>query len=140
MKEEMDLVFDYPAKIASFLINDQVDIGLIPVAIIPDLAEYHIISDYCIGCNGEVASVCLFSEVPLHEIKTIVLDYQSKTSVALLKILLQEHWKISPKLVAGEKNYENSIVYFILHVLVKLYRNYSLSTKNYSLSLNGTTR
>ncbi|MBK7558793.1 MAG: menaquinone biosynthesis protein [Chitinophagaceae bacterium] len=109
MKEEMDLVFDYPAKIASFLINDQVDIGLVPVAVIPDLAEYHIISDYCIGCNGEVASVCLFSDVPLHEIKTIVLDYQSKTSVALLKILLQEHWKISPKLVAGEKNYENSI-------------------------------
>ena len=109
MKEELELVMDYPANIASMLIRDEIDIGLVPVAILPTLKEYHIISNYCIACDGEVASVCLFSEVPVNEIQIILLDYQSKTSVALLKILLKEHWNIEPKLVDAEQGYELSI-------------------------------
>lgn len=109
MRDEIDLLIDYPANIASQLINDKIDVGLVPVAILPLLKEHHVVSDYGIACDGEVASVCLFSDVPLHEIRTVLLDYQSRTSVALLKILLKEHWKISPQLVAGESNYENDI-------------------------------
>lgn len=109
MKNELDLVIDYPSNIAQKLINDQIDVGLVPVAIIPSLTEYHIISDYCISCDGEVASVCLFSEVPLRQIDTILLDYQSRTSIALLKILLKEHWGISPLLIEGAPGYETTI-------------------------------
>lgn len=109
MKEEVELVMDYPANIASMLINDEIDIGLVPVAILPVLKLYYLISDYCIACDGEVASVCLLSEVPVNEIQTVLLDYQSKTSVALLKILLKEHWNIKPKLVDAEQGYELSI-------------------------------
>ena len=109
MKEEVELLMDYPANIASMLLNDEIDIGLVPVAILPALKEYYLISDYCIACDGEVASVCLLSEVPVNEIQTVLLDYQSKTSVALLKILLKEHWNIKPKLVDTEQGYELSI-------------------------------
>jgi chorismate dehydratase len=109
MKDEVDLLIDYPANIASLLINNQIDVGLVPVAIIPQLKEHHIISDFCIGCDGEVASVCLFSNVTLQHIKTILLDYQSRSSVALLKILLKEHWNISPQLVEGTGNFEKDI-------------------------------
>lgn len=109
MREDIDLIMDYPAKIAASLIEDKIDIGLVPVAIIPSLKEHHIVSDYGIACDGEVASVCLFSDVPLQEIDTILLDYQSRTSVALLKILIAEHWKISPRLVAGDIQYEKDI-------------------------------
>ena len=109
MKEEVELVMDYPANIASMLLNDEIDIGLVPVAVLPALKQYHLISDYCIACDGEVASVCLFSEVPINEIETILLDYQSKTSVALLKILLKDHWNINPKLVDTSSGYELSI-------------------------------
>ena len=109
MDNDIELHFDYPANIAAMLLNDETDIGLIPVAVIPKLKEHHIISAYCIGCDGEVASVCLFSEIPINEIKTILLDYQSRTSVALLKVLLKEHWKIAPELVATTAGYENNI-------------------------------
>jgi chorismate dehydratase len=109
MQEEVDLVMDYPANIASMLLKDEIDIGLVPVAILPALKEYHIISDYCIACDGEVASVCLFSEVPINAITTILLDYQSRTSVALLKILLKDHWAINPILVDCSAGYETSI-------------------------------
>jgi chorismate dehydratase len=109
MQDETELVFDYPANIARKLLHNEVDIGLVPVAVLPALKEYHVISDYCIGCTGAVASVCLFSDVPLHQIKEVLLDYQSRTSVALLKILLKEHWKINPLLTAAENNFREQI-------------------------------
>lgn len=109
MKEDIELIFDYPANIAAFLINDRIDIGLVPVAIIPLLKEHYVIADYGIACDGEVASVCLFSDVPLAEISSVYLDYQSRTSVELLKILLKEHWEIAPELMAGSQNFENEI-------------------------------
>ena len=109
MSADIELVNDYPSKIADKLLSDEIDIGLVPVAIIPELAGHHLVSDYCIGSDGEVGSVCLFSDVPLDEIKTILLDYQSKTSVALLKILLKDLWKIEPELVTAHEDYEKNI-------------------------------
>jgi len=109
MQDGIDLVLDYPARIANMLLNDKADIGLVPVATLPAMKEYHIISDYCIGCDGEVASVCLFSEVPIAEIENVILDYQSRTSVALFKILLKKHWNISPAIFQGSPGYEERI-------------------------------
>ena len=109
IQDELELLIDHPANTATLLKQDKIDIGLVPVAVIPSLKEYHIISDYCIGCDGEVASVCLFSEVPIQEIETVLLDYQSRTSVELLKILLKEHWMISPTFITATENYEQQI-------------------------------
>ncbi len=109
MAGEVELVNDYPSKVAEKLLLDEIDIGLVPVAIIPSLPRHYIISDYCIGCDGPVASVCLFSDVAIEAIETILLDYQSKTSVALLKILLKEYWKISPALIMAGEGYEKQI-------------------------------
>ena len=96
MQDKIDLVIDYPANIASALLKNEIDVGLVPVAIIPEMKEYYIISDYGIGANGDVASVCLFSDVPIKAIETVLLDYQSRTSVELIKILMKEFWKINP--------------------------------------------
>jgi chorismate dehydratase len=109
MKDEVELVTDFPASIADMLIHGEVDIALVPIATIPLLPQHFIISDYCIATNGEVASVCLFSDVPIEEIETILLDYQSKTSVGLLKILLKEYWKITPALINANEGYEGRI-------------------------------
>ena len=93
LMNEMDLIEEYPSRIAGMLIDDEIDVGLVPVAIIPRLKEAHIITDYCIGANAEVASVAIFSEVPIEKISTVLLDYQSRTSVNLAKVLLKEYWK-----------------------------------------------
>lgn len=109
VKNEIILSVDYPSKIGQQLIDNEVDVGLIPVALIPELPEYHIISDYCIGAEGPVASVCLFSDVPLNEIEAIYLDYQSRSSVALTRILLKDHWNIQPELLPAKPGYEQQI-------------------------------
>ena len=80
----------------------EIDIGLIPVAAIPQLPSYHIIGDHCIGTENEIASVALFSEVPMKGIKKIYLDYQSLSSVALLQYLVKEYWGIDPEIVQAE--------------------------------------
>lgn len=103
------LVQDFPAQIAKKLQDDEIDVGLVPVAVIPKLPVAHVISNYCIGCDGPVASVCLFSEVPIAQIDTVLLDYQSRTSVELAKLLLREHWKIEPQLIYTKSDYQSDI-------------------------------
>ena len=109
LASEIDFHFDYPANCAESFINKKSDIALIPVASLKHLKNYHIISNYCIGANREVDTVCLYSDVDINDVKEIYLDYQSRTSVELLKILLREYWKVDPKLVLGIKDYENNI-------------------------------
>jgi chorismate dehydratase len=109
LMEMIELVEDYPAKIAAMLIDGTIDVGLAPVAVIPKLNEWHIVSDYCIGANGDVASVCLFSEVQIDKIEKVLLDYQSKTSVNLCKVLLKHYWKINPVIEEAKENYISEI-------------------------------
>ena len=96
---EMELTEDYPARIAQLLIDGEVDMGLVPVAVITKLKEWHLAADYCIGAEGPVASVCLFSETPIENIEKVYLDYQSRTSVRLAQVLLKEYWKKEVELV-----------------------------------------
>ena len=108
--ERIELIEDYPSKIAGMLINDEVDLGLIPVAATLKIPRWSIAGDYCIGCDGPVASVCIFSEVPMEKIETVYLDYQSRTSVNLAKVLLREYWKKDVLLIdAGGEDYRDKI-------------------------------
>jgi chorismate dehydratase len=109
MSNEIDLITDYPSRIATMLVDDEIDAGLVPVTIIPQLKQHYLISDFCIACDGEVASVGLFSDVPLLKIEKILLDYQSHASVELLKILVNEHWKIDPVIEMSSNNYLSEI-------------------------------
>jgi chorismate dehydratase len=83
---------DHPADCAAKLISGKVDVGLIPVACMPGLKEYHVISDYCIGANGNVRTVLLLSNCHFEEIETIYLDYRSRSSIALSKVLAKNYW------------------------------------------------
>jgi chorismate dehydratase len=84
---------DHPSLCAEKLISGRVDIGLIPVASLPLLKEYHIITDYCLGAYGKVKTVLLLSNCDTQEIKTIYLDYRSMSSVNLARILAKNAWE-----------------------------------------------
>lgn len=107
--KEIDLIIEYPARIASMLLKDEIDIGLVPVAIIPKMKEYYINGNHCIGSDGPVASVCLFSETPIEKVEKVLLDYQSRTSVQLARVLLKEYWKVSPELTDAGKDFREQI-------------------------------
>jgi chorismate dehydratase len=87
------LTTDHPADCAEKLISGKVDIGLIPVAAIPQLKESYIITDFCLGAYGKVRTVMLLSNCIFDEIKAINLDYRSKSSVNLARILAKNAWR-----------------------------------------------
>lgn len=109
LDQEIDLELHMPSECAARLKAGEADIGLVPVAVIPEIPDAKIISDYCIGADGKVETVCLYSEVPLEEVREVLLDYHSRTSVQLVRILLRDHWKLSPALVAGTPGFEAAI-------------------------------
>lgn len=90
---KVDLVYDIPSVCASKLIDNQVDIGLVPVAALLQVPDYHIVSDYCIGAVAAVNSVFIFSKKPIDTIETLRLDKQSRTSNNLARVLLKNYWK-----------------------------------------------
>lgn len=99
--KQIDLSLDIPSKTVAKLLYKQAEIGLIPVAGLDDLDDYKIISDFCIGAVNKVRTVILASEVPLEEVDTILMDYQSRSSVLLSKVLAKFYWK-------KEFNWENT--------------------------------
>jgi chorismate dehydratase len=108
-KDRIELIKSYPAQIAQELLDGTIDIGLVPVAIMPLLTNPHIVSKYVIGTEGEVASVALFSQVPMEQIERVYLDYQSRTSVALAKVLLAQYWNKNVEFIAATEGYINQI-------------------------------
>ncbi len=106
---KIDLQLDIPSACAQKLKNDEADIGLIPVAAIDDIPNAHIFSDFCIGTNGKVRTVSLLSNCPVEEITHVYLDYHSRTSVELVKILFKDFWKREVTFVAAEPGFENKI-------------------------------
>ncbi len=88
---------DIPSDCARKLIEEEVQLGLVPATVIPLVPNARIIADYCIGAVGEVDSVFVFSNQPVDELHTIYLDRHSRTSNNLARVLARHYWKVSPE-------------------------------------------
>jgi len=95
---QADIRMDLPSRLADCLANRRVDVALIPAVELFDRSDYSVVSDACIGCEGPVLSVKLFSRKPLDQIRTLALDEGSRTSIALVQILLAEQFGLRPHL------------------------------------------
>ena len=106
--DKIALSLDMPSDCAQKLIDDKVDIGLIPVAATLSLPQWEIVSAYCIGAVGAVNSVFIFSNCEVHDIKRIQLDPQSRSSNNLARVLLKNFWKVQPELIKDAADYSLS--------------------------------
>jgi len=107
--DEIDLLLDYPANLAEAMKSGSIDMALMPVAAISDVPGARIVSDYGIAADGDVASVSLFSNVPLEDVDTVYLDYQSRTSVRLATLLLKRWWNKDVSLSPAPLDYIDHI-------------------------------
>lgn len=105
LDKDMELLLNYPSQLAQSLQQDKIDMALLPVAAIPSIPGARIVSDYGIAADGNVASVCIFSQVPMEEIREVYLDYQSRSSVRLARLLLEQHWNKNVILRPAPENY-----------------------------------
>ncbi len=88
---DLRLVFDVPARLPQLLEAGAVDVALIPVIdVLRTSGRYEPVSDACIGADGETMTVRVFSQVPPDRIRTLAVDGDSHTSVALARVLWRE--------------------------------------------------
>ncbi len=105
LDQKLDISLDIPSECARKLVSGEADFGLIPVVAISEIPNPIIISDYCIGADGPVRTVMIYSDVPIQKIKRLYMDFHSRTSVKLAEILLKEYWQTSPELIQAKEGY-----------------------------------
>jgi chorismate dehydratase len=88
-----------PSQLAEDLRQGRLDVALIPSVEFFRSEGYQIVSDAAIACRGPVWSVRLLSRVPVSEIKRLALDEGSRTSAAMVRILLWEMYSLTPETI-----------------------------------------
>ena len=87
----VSLLYDVPARLPGLLDANEVDVALAPVIdMVRPGRSWKIVSDACIGCDGETLTVSIFSRVSPDEIRRLYVDGDSHTSVALASVIWQE--------------------------------------------------
>jgi chorismate dehydratase len=86
-----------PALVARLLGQGNLDVGLIPSIEVQRIPGLKVLPDLCISATNEVRSVLLVSAVPTEKIRRVALDQNSRTSAALLRILMQERFHLDPE-------------------------------------------
>jgi cyclic dehypoxanthinyl futalosine synthase len=95
---EVDLRIDYPSRLADGLAAGELDVAIIPSIEYLRQPGRRIVSDACIACDGAVRSVKLYGRVRVEQIRSLSLDEGSRTSAALVRILLKERFGLEPEL------------------------------------------
>jgi len=91
--------YDLPSACATLLHRGETDLGLIPSIEYLQSPDYRFVPGVGIGSRGQIASVALYTSVPVDRIHRIALDTSSRTSVALIKVLCHHHFRIAPEFV-----------------------------------------
>jgi chorismate dehydratase len=100
--DEPRWVTDVPRRLGEHAAAGRLDAALLASRDALALADrFRPLADLGIACLGPVGSVLLFSDRPVGELDgaTVALTSESRTSRALLRILLHEAWGVRPRYV-----------------------------------------
>lgn len=98
-RPDVSIRFDVPAVCARLLNEDAIDLGMVPSITWLDRPGDRIVPGVCIGSEGPVASVALFTRRDMTHVRTVALDASSRTSAALVRILCRRWFAIDPVFV-----------------------------------------
>jgi chorismate dehydratase len=87
-----DLSFTTPAMCGEAVRRKQADVGIIPSIEYQRMDHVQILSGMSVASKGEVKSVLLLSKMPIENVETIALDNSSRTSAALVRILMRKFY------------------------------------------------
>ena len=91
--------YDLPSVCSALLHAGDVDLGLVPSIDYLQDPAYRLVPGVGIGSRGPIASVALFSRVPIDQVRSIALDTSSRTSVTLIRVLCRHRFNIAPEFV-----------------------------------------
>lgn len=96
---QAELRLDLPSRLSDHLGRGELDLALVPVIDCARHPDWVIVSNACIACRGPVLSVKLFFKVPPSEVTRMALDEGSRSSAAMVQIVLREQFGVQPELV-----------------------------------------
>ncbi|MGA9767875.1 MAG: menaquinone biosynthesis protein [Blastocatellia bacterium] len=85
-----------PARCAELLAEGRADAALIPVIEYQRIPGLKVAQGACVASKSKVQSVVLASRVPVTEVRSVALDTSSRTSAALIQIILNRFYGLSP--------------------------------------------
>jgi chorismate dehydratase len=89
--ERIELIYEVPARLSALLDQGAVDVALVPVVdLLGEGRSWQVLSDACIGCDGETLTVRVFSRIEPASISRLHVDGDSHTSVALARVIWKE--------------------------------------------------
>jgi chorismate dehydratase len=98
-----------PATVARLLGQGSLDIGLIPSIEVQRIPGLKVLPDLCIASRHEVRSVLLVARRPAAEIRKVALDTNSRTSAALLRVLMRERFHLDPEYIHAHPDPERML-------------------------------
>ena len=98
-RPDVELRRAVPSRLSRWLADGEIDAASLPIIDAGADPGYRVVPGIAIASRGPVRSVCLFHERPLDELRTVVLDPASRTSVVLLRILLERRFGVRPEYV-----------------------------------------
>jgi chorismate dehydratase len=91
-KGKFELSYTTPAGCADAVRSGQADIGIIPSIEYQRIENARILTGISIASKEEVKSVLLLSKVPIQKVSSVAVDNSSRTSAALLRILMRKFY------------------------------------------------
>jgi len=91
-----ELVHASPSALADRLRYGELDAALIPAVEFFRGVGAGVVPGLCIGSRGPVESIRLLSRGPLEDLDRVLVDQSSRTSVAMLRLLLDRIYRVNP--------------------------------------------
>lgn len=93
-----EIRYDVPSECARLLHAGGIDVGMIPSIEYQRGGPYRVVPDLAIASRGPVASVALYTNREMRDVRSIAMDTSSRTSVALVRVLCARLFTIQPSI------------------------------------------
>jgi chorismate dehydratase len=104
-----ELLFAVPSQCAEDLRAGRADVGIIPSIEYQRMENVVALPGMAIAAKNEVRSLLVISKTPIEQAQSIALDTNSRSTVALARILCRRHWKVSPEFIDMAPDADNML-------------------------------
>jgi chorismate dehydratase len=126
---------DVPAELSRKFFAGELDVALLPIFDVLRVGGTRLVDDVAIASRGEVYSVIVASRTSFAKSETIYLDPASRSSTALLRVLVAEYYPSGPMITRGEVIPENGARLLIGDAAINFRRRHGTSWNYHDLGL-----
>ncbi len=92
-----DLSFTVPSLCAEALRQGEADVAIIPAVEYARMDGMVVLPGMAVAAKDQVRSILVIAKCPVERVRRIALDSGSRSSVALVRLLCKELWRIEPE-------------------------------------------